>query len=40
MIEPDPYKLILKRIVLTGYPIKIKNKKAIIRYMFFNPQDI
>ena len=25
---------------MTGYPVKIKKKKAIVRYMFFNPNDI
>jgi len=39
-IYPDPLKIILKRIVLTGYPIKCKRKRAVIRYMFFNPLDI
>lgn len=38
--EPDPLKIILKRIVLTGYPIKCKRKRAVIRYMFFNKDDI
>jgi pre-rRNA-processing protein TSR1 len=36
----DAKKIILKKIVLTGYPIKIKKRKAVIRYMFFNPSDI
>lgn len=39
-VSPDPLKIILKRIVLTGYPIKCKRKRAVIRYMFFNPQDV
>mmetsp|Transcript_25123 Transcript_25123/g.28905 ORF Transcript_25123/g.28905 Transcript_25123/m.28905 type:complete len:468 (-) Transcript_25123:13-1416(-) len=38
--EPDPLKLVLKRIVLTGYPVKCKKKRAVIRYMFFNKEDI
>lgn len=37
---PDPFRVILKRIILTGYPIKIKKKTAIVRYMFFNVEDI
>lgn len=36
----DAKKIILKKIVLTGYPIKIKKRKAVIRYMFFTPSDI
>lgn len=40
MIFPDPFKIILKRVVLTGYPIKAKNKRAIIRCMFYSPEDV
>ena len=32
--------MILKRIVLTGYPFKINKRKAVIRLMFYNPDDI
>ena len=39
-LESNDKKVILKKIVLTGYPVKIKKKKAIVRYMFFNPTDI
>ena len=39
-LEANDKKVILKKIVLTGYPVKIKKKKAIVRYMFFNPSDI
>ena len=39
-LEANDKKVILKKIVLTGYPVKIKKKKAIVRYMFFNPSDV
>lgn len=39
-IPPNPMKIILKRIMLTGYPLRVHKKKATIRYMFFNPTDI
>jgi len=39
-LQPDPLKIILKRIVLTGYPLRCHKKKATIRYMFFEPKDI
>ena len=39
-LEANDKKVILKKIILTGYPVKIKKKKAIVRYMFFNPNDI
>lgn len=37
---PDPLKVILKRVILTGYPLRCHKKKATIRYMFFDPKDI
>ena len=40
VIESDAKKIVLKRIILTGYPLKIKKKKAVVRYMFFNPNDV
>ena len=40
VLPPNPMKIILKRIVLTGYPLRVHKKKATIRYMFFNPTDI
>ena len=39
-MKPDPFNIILRWIILTGYPIKIKKKNAIVKYMFFNPQDV
>lgn len=36
----DCNKIILKKIVLTGYPLKIHKKRAVVRYMFFNPEDV
>lgn len=40
VIDSDCKKIILKRIILTGYPFKIKKRKAVVRYMFFNPTDV
>ncbi|CDW72986.1 pre-rrna-processing protein tsr1 homolog [Stylonychia lemnae] len=39
-LPPNPLAVILKRIILTGYPLKVHKKKAVIRYMFFNPKDV
>ena len=39
-LMPDLFKVILKRIIFTGYPSKTKKKKAVIRHMFFNPEDV
>ena len=40
VLPPDPLKIILKRIILTGYPLRCHKKKATIRYMFFDTKDI
>ncbi|XP_006663372.1 pre-rRNA-processing protein TSR1 homolog [Oryza brachyantha] len=36
----DPDRIILKKIVLTGYPQRVSKLKAIVRYMFHNPDDV
>uniref|UniRef100_A0A0D3HKT3 Bms1-type G domain-containing protein n=1 Tax=Oryza barthii TaxID=65489 RepID=A0A0D3HKT3_9ORYZ len=35
----DPDRIILKKIVLTGYPQRVSKLKAVVRYMFHNPED-
>ena len=40
VLMPDPLKVILKRIILTGYPLKVHKTKATVRWMFFDPKDI
>ncbi|KAG4304006.1 hypothetical protein PORY_002529 [Pneumocystis oryctolagi] len=39
-LNTDHSRIIAKRIILTGYPFKIYKKTVIIRYMFFNPEDV
>ncbi|KAK6928817.1 AARP2CN [Dillenia turbinata] len=36
----DPDRIILKRIILTGYPQRVSKVKASVRYMFHNPEDV
>ncbi|KAI3464702.1 hypothetical protein Pfo_021365 [Paulownia fortunei] len=36
----DPDRIILKKIILTGYPQRVSKSKATVRYMFLNPEDV
>lgn len=36
----NPDRIILKRIILTGYPFKTQKKRTVAKFMFFNPGDV
>ncbi|KAI8911432.1 ribosome biogenesis protein BMS1/TSR1, partial [Entophlyctis helioformis] len=40
LMDLDPTRIVAKRIILTGHPFKVHKRSAVIRYMFFNPDDV
>ena len=40
LVTADPDKLLIKRIVLTGVPTEPHNSSAIVKHMFYKPEDI
>ena len=40
LFSADPNRKIIKRVVLSGHPFKVHKKSAVVRFMFFNREDI
>lgn len=40
VIGADADRIVLKRIVLTGFPTRVHKRHATIKYMFYNPEDV
>lgn len=40
LLSCDPNRLVIKRVVLSGAPFKVQKRSAVIRFMFFNREDI
>ncbi|CAO3610265.1 unnamed protein product [Cunninghamella echinulata] len=39
-MNTDVKRIVAKRIILSGHPFRINKRSAVIRYMFFNPEDV
>jgi hypothetical protein len=37
LLSVDPDRVVIKKIVLTGYPYKIHKRGAVIKHMFYHP---
>lgn len=40
VLGADADRIVLKRIVLTGYPTRVHKRHATVKYMFYNPEDV
>lgn len=40
LMNVNPDRVVLKRIILTATPVKVKKRKAVLRYMFRSPEDV
>lgn len=40
MIGADADRIVVKRIVLTGYPVRVHKRFATVKYMFYDPEDV
>lgn len=36
----DADRIVIKRVVMTGYPTRVHKRHATVKYMFFNPEDV
>ncbi|KAL7534857.1 hypothetical protein ACHAXR_006123, partial [Thalassiosira sp. AJA248-18] len=40
MLGADADRIVLKRIIMTGFPTRVHKRHATVKYMFYNPEDV
>uniref|UniRef100_A0A7S3DX58 Ribosome biogenesis protein BMS1/TSR1 C-terminal domain-containing protein n=1 Tax=Entomoneis paludosa TaxID=265537 RepID=A0A7S3DX58_9STRA len=40
MMNADADRIVIKRVILTGYPVRVHKRHATVKYMFYNPEDV
>ena len=40
LLSIDPDRIMLKKIILFGNPIRVRKRSAVVKHMFFTPQDV
>lgn len=40
VIGADAERIVVKRVILTGYPVRVHKRFATVKYMFYNPEDV
>ncbi len=40
VLAADPFRLNIKRIILTGYSVRVHKRHAVVRFMFFSSEDV
>jgi pre-rRNA-processing protein TSR1 len=40
VLGADADRIVVKRIILTGYPTRVHKRHAVVKYMFYDPMDV
>lgn len=40
VLGADADRIVVKRVILTGYPVRVHKRTATVKYMFYNPDDV
>ena len=40
LMSVDPDRIILKKVVLTGLPVRVRKRFGVVKHLFYDPQDV